>query len=141
MGAGIFIKITYLLLMFSCCGFALWRGGRPERISAAIILIASFATPLVENAVPYASPEYGILLVDSLALAGLLAVALSSNRYWPLFATAFHFLATIIHVLTIIDAQILPQAYANLQAFWAWPMLLALAFGTWREVSRIARRR
>ena len=122
-------QIVYLGALLLAVAVALWRGGWPERSAATAVLLASFASPLVESSL-FASPEYGILAVDLMLLGWLGALALFTDRFWPLWAAGFHLVGTIIHVARMVDPTVMPSAYAVGQVFWAYPVLLALASGT-----------
>ena len=122
------LQISYLVVLLSAVAVALWRGGWPERTAAVAVLAASFASPLVESSL-FASPEYGILAVDLLLIGWLGALALATDRFWPLWATGFHLVGTIIHVARMVDPTVVPPAYAMGQVFWSYPVLAALAWG------------
>ena len=122
------LQILYLGVLLLTVGVALWRGGWPERSAAVAVLLASFASPLVESNL-FASPEYGILAVDLMLLGWLGALALFTDRFWPLWATGFHLVGTIVHVARMVDPTVVPPAYAIGQVFWSYPVLAALASG------------
>jgi len=128
-------QLLFTVAIFGSCGIALWKGGWPERSGAIAIFAASTASPLVESSL-FASPEYGILAVDLMLLGWLGALALFSDRFWPLWAAGFHLVGTIIHVARMVDPSVMPSAYAIGQVFWAYPVLLALASGTLVEAPR-----
>lgn len=126
------LQISYLGVLLLTVAVALWRGGWPERTAAVAVLAASFASPFVESSL-FASPEYGILAVDLLLLGWLGALALATDRFWPLWATGFHLVGTIIHVARMVDPTVVPPAYATGQVFWSYPVLAALVWGTLAE--------
>jgi urea transporter len=131
------LPFVFLLALLTTCWFAVVYGGTSERWGAAIIFMGAIlslpAATLFGSR--WRSPEYGVLAVDVLALIALLALALRSNRFWPLWATSFQAIAVVTHLATMADHLILPRAYAIAQPFWGYPMLLALALGT-RAVKR-----
>jgi hypothetical protein len=122
------LQLLFTAAIFGTIGVALWKGGWPERSTAIALLCASLATPLVESSV-FSSPEYGILAVDLLLLGWLGALALGTDRFWPLWATGFHLVGTVIHVARMVDPTVVPNAYALGQVFWSYPVLAALASG------------
>jgi hypothetical protein len=131
------LPFVFLLALLTTCWFAVVFGGNSERCGAAIIFLGAIlslpAATLFGSR--WESPEYGVLAVDVLALIALLALALRSNRFWPLWVTSFQAIAVVTHLATMADHLILPRAYAIAQPFWGYPMLLALALGT-RSVNR-----
>ena len=126
------LQLLFTIAIFGTCGVALWKGAWPERSAAIAIFAASSASPFVESSL-FASPEYGILAVDLLLLGWLGALALATDRFWPLWATGFQLVGTIIHVARMVDPTVVPPAYATGQVFWSYPVLAALAWGTLAE--------
>lgn len=126
------IATLFTLLLFGTCSFAFLKGRTDERVAAGAMLVAAALSPFALSA-GFASPETGILGIDVALLALLLFIALKSDRYWPLWAAGFHIVGTTIHLATFVEVDIWPPAYANAQAFWAWPVLVALLVGTMAE--------
>ncbi len=128
-GAFIFIPVLAAVILY-----AFWRGGRDERIVAAICLAGTVATLLFVSplSLRYKGVEQGMALVDLAVLAGFVAVALQSRRFWPLWVAGLQLTTAFGHGLKIIDSDLLPQAYGAALQFWGYPILVILAFGTWR---------
>lgn len=82
----------------------------------------------------WAGVQVGIFVIDIVVLFALIHLTLRSERFWPMWATAFHLPAVIIHTVMMIAPQITPWAFATGTAFWAYPMLLALAIGSCEHV-------
>lgn len=78
--------------------------------------------------------QLGIFAIDVVAFVALIYLALNSDRFWPMWASAFQLLAVTIHVAMMVAPQIAPWAFATGAAFWAYPMLLALAIGSSEHV-------
>lgn len=130
------VRMTGFQIFFYCAlalsvGVAAVRGGRPEWIVAIACLLASIASPLLQQGL-FEQPEYGIMIVDVSLLVALGAVALTSNRFWPLWAMGFHIVGTTIHLARIVQPTVWPWAYAVAEVFWSYPVLLALLIGSWR---------
>jgi hypothetical protein len=104
-------QLISLAFLVVCCGVALWRGGRVERIAATAMILAWFATPLVQNVHQTLGPQSGVLIVDAMLLAVLTFQALTSDRWWPMVATAFQGVNAMVHLAAMIDTQIIPRAY------------------------------
>jgi hypothetical protein len=131
-----FFSITLVAVV----GYALWRGGGPERAVAGLLLAATAATILARPAGPlFNDVEIGVLLVDGALFLGLLAVAVRAERYWPLWMTALQGIAVAGHGAKAVNPNVIPFAYAVLLAFWAYPMLALLAVATWRHRQRLKR--
>jgi hypothetical protein len=133
--------LIFSALLFPICLYALWRGGRDERLVASLCLVGTLATMLAVSpvAVRYRGVEGGMALVDLGVLAGFVTVALTSQRFWPLWVAGFQLTTAFGHGLKAIDANLLPQAYGAALQFWAYPILIILAVGTWRRQRRLHR--
>jgi hypothetical protein len=133
--------IVFNVLLFGCWAFAWLRGGAPERIVASIVVVGSILTAFAATgpATRYTSVELGIFLVDVAALVGFLIVALRAERFWPLWVTALQAIGTAAHAMKLTDTHLIPWGYAFALAFWSYPMLLLIAWGTWNHQRRLAR--
>ena len=131
-------SIIFSAIFFPICLYALWRGGRDERIVAIICLGGVFATMLTVSPLTmrYVGFEEGLALVDLAVLAGFVTVALHSRRFWPLWVAGFQLTTTLGHGFKVLDSDLLPGAYGAALQFWAYPILAVLAIGTWREHHR-----
>ena len=84
---------------------------------------------------PWVRIEAGIFAIDIVALFALIYLTLKSDRFWPMWASAFQLLAVAIHTAVMIAPQVTPWAFATGAVFWAYPMLLALAIGSLEHVA------
>lgn len=123
---------VYYIFLFACCGYAILHGARSEYIGAAIMIIGSLSSLAVGSVLgtPWTGIEAEIFVIDITALIALIWLSLTSDRFWPIWATAFHLLAVTIHTAMMVAPQITPWAFATGSVFWAYPMLLALAIGS-----------
>ncbi len=134
------LRITIFLLLLVCtCAYALWRGGAPERITAAAMLGACIGSMLIRSDINhrFIDVEIGIFVIDLILMAVLLAVLLKADRGWPMLVGGLQLLTVGAHVVKLIDPEIIPVSYAVMLAAWSWPMVIALAAGTWRHQSRL----
>ena len=133
LGASIFLPLLIAVSLY-----ALWRGGNDERIVAITCLGGTFATLLTVSPITirYVGFEEGLALVDFAVLAGFVAVALRSRRYWPLWVAGFQLTTTLGHGFKALDSHLVPGAYGAALQFWGYPILVVLAIGTWREHRR-----
>jgi hypothetical protein len=131
--------VTYNLLLASCLVYALLRGGSPEKIGAAMMAVGSVTTIVVLSfvGVSITSVEYGVLLIDSVFLVALSALAIRADRYWPLWVTALQLLTVAAHVAKLIEPNMIFQAYIFLMVVWSYPQILLIALGTWRHQKRL----
>lgn len=122
--------------------YALLRGKRDEQHVGIIFVIGVVASELVLPPIHerYAGVETNLMLVDLAVFAGFLLVALRSDRFWPLWIAGLQLTAILGHILKMVDVHLFAQAYAAALFFWAYPMLLILAIGTWRSHRRAQQR-
>lgn len=120
--------------------YAVLRGGVPERLAGILLLLAAGLTRMffLASGAPYLSVEIGILLVDVVLLAALVALALRADRFWPIWLAALQALGTGAHLVKAIEPSVVSMAYAILVGFWSYPMIFILAAGTLRHRRRLA---
>lgn len=134
-------SIAYFTLVFLCGVYATLRGGAPERIGIAILAVGSVLTVVAVSAPAsrFGSLEVGIFAVDVAALLGFLVLALRAERIWPLWVTGLQVIGTTGHAIRLVDPHLIRWGYAFVLAFWSYPMLLLMAFGTWNHHRRVMR--
>ncbi len=132
-----FWAYVYYIFLFACCGFAIFRGARSEYFGAAIMIIGSLSSLAVGKVLGtlWTGMEAEIFVIDIFVLAAFVCLALISDRFWPIWATAFQLLAVFIHTAVMVVPEISPWAFATGAVFWAYPMLLALAIGSCEHIS------
>lgn len=129
---------TILLLTFS---YALWRGRSDERIAATVCLLASVATRFAISplSVRYTNIEFGLLVIDAAVLVAFIAIALRSQRFWPLWVAGLQLTNSMAHLMKVVEIDLMPRAYAAAAVFWSYPILLIIIIGTWRSHRRARR--
>lgn len=70
--------------------------------------------------------ESGVLMVDVMVLVALWGIALTSNRFWPYWVTAWQLIAVLVHLQMVFFANILPTAYGYVAMYLAFPMVLLM---------------
>jgi hypothetical protein len=120
----------WTLSMLLVSGFALWRGGRPERWVAVANVLAWILTPLAYRN-DLIDPQWGVFLVDVAFLVLLAALAMTTDRNWLLFAAAFQLLAVMTHIAIAVDRGVRTLAYFRGLVIWSYLVLGALAVGAW----------
>ena len=124
--------LLYNALLIGACGYAWLRGQRDERITAATCVAATVASFALVTELRFSGLEIGVLAVDLATLGVFVAVALRSERFWPLWVSGLQLTASISHLLKLVEPKLMPFAYAAAEAAWSYPILIILAIGTWR---------
>jgi len=119
--------------------YAFMRGSRDERLVGMICVIGAVATHVLISPLRhrFAGVEIPVMIVDLAVFGGFLLVALRSSRFWPLWVAGLQLTTMLGHVLKAIDLSLLPRAYGASLTFWAYPIVLILAVGTWRTHRRL----
>ena len=124
------LQITAIVLV----SIYAWRkGGKPERIGAGILCSLAAADPLYHAISPvestYVTTDGWHLALDSAALVAAIALALRSDRFWPLWFAAMQLISTAAHLLRALDYTMDPLAYAIMTRGPSYPMILCLLVG------------
>jgi hypothetical protein len=133
----------YWPLLTITCGYALFRGRKYERMTALICIVASVVSVLLRAPLHerYMGIEAGDLFVDLAVLAAFIAIALHSDRFWPLWVAGLQLTTSMAHFLRAIDPRLIPQAYAAAERFWSYPILIIVFVGAWRSHQRCRKAR
>jgi hypothetical protein len=114
------------------CTYAIRCGGAPERIAGWVILATVVADPLLHVVLQprFREVDPTHVIIDVARFAGLAAVALRANRYWPIWLSAFQLLALGAHLAKAMDLAIHPVIYGAMQAMWSYGILIGLIVAT-----------
>lgn len=125
--------IWFALLAFAVV-FALSRGGRPEKQTVAI-LVAMLLLDRAYHAVAGPSLYLGMdefhAFNDIWALAAMVTVALTANRFWPLWVASAQVIAVSAHFVRAEDLGLQPIIYAAMTSAPSWLQIVVLMMGTW----------
>lgn len=125
--------------------FALWAGGWPERIGAAVYALSVAATYLTllmhshilrTHSEMWLNLEAGVFIVDAVTFIIFVAIALRADRFWPLWVSAFLGIGLLGHLAKLMLPDTFWRAYAFVLAVWSYPILALIALGTflhWRR--------
>lgn len=130
--------ILFDLLLFGVCGYAFLRGRTDARIVAAVCIIANFASFALRGPAltSYGSMQWGVMTVDLLTLLAFTYVALTSDRFWPLWISGLQLTTSFGHIFKALESSLLPFAYAAALRFWSYPILIILGLAVWRSQRR-----
>ena len=129
----------FAVLLFLSSGYAIWRGGAPERIVGASMLVAYVATLFSHSdfAGRFTEVELGVLVIDAWLLMVLTYVTLKADRFLPIVVSGLHLATLGSHAVRMVDPSIISVTYAVLLSMWSYPMVVFLAVGTWRHQARL----
>lgn len=132
--------IFFNLWLLVICGYAVIRGGAPERLVAIFLAVAAATTFVVQRqaSLVFHEVEIDILLIDVALLIALAVVALRADRFWPLWMIGFHGLTLMVHAAKAYEPNLVPLIYGLAVGKLAYPMLAILAVATWRHRRRLA---
>lgn len=126
---------SLLLVVFV---IAFRRGRLDERTAAVVCLAASVVSFAIGRLLDasFDSVEHGLLLVDLVVLALFVAIALRSERYWPLWVAGLQLSTLLAHGFKAFDFALIPEVYAAAERFWSYPILLIILVAAWRSHRR-----
>lgn len=128
------LLLLYNVALLLCSVYASINGGRTGKIGAAIFISATVLSSAAALINPnWAGISWGLLAVDSGCLLALLILALTSDRYWPIWAMGFQTVAVATHFATLSAPDFVPKSYQALLSFWAIPILWVMVVGTRKD--------
>jgi hypothetical protein len=132
------IPLSNWILLIAVKANSFTNGRMDERLAAVICVAATVGTILVHSplSVRFSSVEVGVLIVDMLAFGAFTAIALRTDRFWPLWVAGLQLTTTMAHFLKAVDLNLMPQAYAAAARLWVYPIFLIIVIGTWRSSRR-----
>jgi hypothetical protein len=130
-----FFNVALSIIFIATCGIAFRWGGFDERLTACAFIANAILTNLVSEFDPnrYAHTATLQFYADVALLAMLLVLALRSDRFWPMWAAAFQLILILVHTGSGFQTGNFAWAYYAALIFWSFPLMLALAAGTWLE--------
>lgn len=136
------IHIAAFLISIACClTYSLKFGGSPEKAASLSLVAATFLTFLAIMFVPRLARFHGlapaVVVIDAALLLALTGIALLANRLWTIVLAGLQLSTVIVHLSKALYPALPTASYGIFAQFWAWPMLLTAASGTYRHRLRI----
>lgn len=134
MSVQLFLAVLFNTMLFVICGYALWRGGRPERIGAAINLLASALTTglRLADATYFAPAEVIVMAIDLAVAAGFYWLGIATIRFWPIWAAGFALADLFMSLVGGLLPGVPLFAYHTGLGIYAYLALGSLALATFR---------
>ena len=128
------ILLAFNSALLLCAAYASINGGRTGKAGAAVFIVATILSAAVARMNPnWAGTSLGLFAVDSGCLLALVMLALTSNRFWPIWALGFQIVAVATHLATLSVPDIVPKSFQALLSFWAIPILWVMVTGTHKD--------
>lgn len=102
------------------------------------MILAWIGSALSQNAHIVLGPQAMVTTIDTLLLLVLLAIALTSNRWWPLWACAFQGLTVVLAVAMVADPRVWSRAGFIAGGVFSYLTMLALFLGSLHRPSHKA---
>ncbi len=128
------LAFTFNTMLLLVCGYAAVRGGRPERVGAAVNLLASLVTTALRlrNAGYFAPAEILTLSIDAAVASSFFWLGITTVRFWPIWAAGFALANLFMSVCGALLPHVPLFAYHTGLGVYAYLALGALALGTRR---------
>jgi len=119
--------------------YALWAGGGPERVGAAVYALSVPIThlALLASNQHWRNLEIGVLIVDAVTFVIFIAIALRADRFWPIWVSALLGIALLGHLGRFVMPDTYWRAYAKVLAMWSYPILALMVLGTFLHRRRL----
>ncbi len=128
------LALLFNAVLIAVCGYAAIRGGRPERIGAAINLSATAISNFfrLKDAAHLAPADSVMMSIDLAVVGGFFCLAITTIRFWPIWAAGFALSSIFMSVLGALLPAVPLFAYRSQLGIYAYLALGALALGTYR---------
>lgn len=117
---------SFAVLMLVSCGYSVLAGGRDGRAAVAMLLSAALLTPMITG---FTHDRWVLAMVDTALFAGLIALAIRSNHYWPLWLAGLHGAAMAAQIVSHLNPELPGNIYHAVVAFWSIPMQVVIVVG------------
>jgi hypothetical protein len=121
----------WMVCMLATVALSLWRGAWPERTVAVGMFVGSISTALFQDKTHINAHQWADLAVDIAYLCLLAGVALRSNRWWPLWATAFQLINVVLYAARLADERVGALAPYRASVIWSYLILVTVVVGVW----------
>ena len=131
------ITLLYLAVCIACWTYAVRYGGKAAGIAfisfVAMTIGTIFATSQSTEFRTHPALWTGfnplLFVTDLLYFAALFWIAVSSNRYWPIWSAGFALLCVLTHFGPLIDPSSDSKIYRGLETFWQLPIMATMVIG------------
>ena len=129
-----------LLLMLATAVFAFWKGGQPERLGAAMIVVVWIGMMVAEALAYPTIPVTTYLVLDGLVTVGFLVVAVRYSSLWLGGAMICQAVSFGAHAMRLSDSTRIfshgGYVYILIMNLVSYLVLAILVGGTWATILR-----
>ncbi|WP_374573806.1 hypothetical protein [Phenylobacterium sp.] len=126
---GEIIWVGLWLLVFGVCGFALWKGGAPERLGAGLVLLVALGGALVNFLPSEGAQQVGHLAADGVLALGFLIFAVRYASLWLGGAMLFQAVQFSLHAFFFVLQRPHNTLYAIVNNIDLFGVLICLLAG------------
>lgn len=126
--------LLYYALLLLVVALAFWRGRLDEKWAACTCVVGTVLTAATSYALGDRWGDFDLFLfvVDAAVFLSFLFIALRSERFWPMWVAGLQLTATSVHLLKLINPELMRFVFGAALAFWSYPILALIAVGAWR---------
>lgn len=133
--------VAFNVALAGCLVLSIKAGGGPEKLAMLSQVFAGILTAISAHFLPhvvgFATLAGAVAAIDATLLVVLTSIALKANRLWTIVLAGLQFSTVLVHLSKAAYPALPAASYGIFAQFWAWPMLLATALGTWRHRTRV----
>lgn len=130
------IQALFYFYLLSTLAISSIFGETVERRSCLYLLISSIITHAIQANFPFPSYLYYIIPIDASIFTYSLYLALTRNRFWPIWFAGFLVVGMAASVSILVFRNLNPFIVFAASAFWSLPALACMAYGTYRDGQR-----
>lgn len=133
------IQLLFYFYLLSALGISSLYGENVERRFSIYLLGASMVTHAIQSHLSFPAYLYYLLLIDASILVYAVYLALTGDRFWPIWFAGFLAVGLAASVSILIFEDLNPFLVFAASAFWSLPALACMAYGTYRDGQRRAK--
>jgi len=126
------VVLVSLAICIAAIGYALSRGGPPERFAAKIVvvwLLTDVGYHLIFGPSGFIVVDPAHIVIDGAELVAITWLALRANRVWPVWAAAAQLMTFSGHLVALIEPGGINRAYWAMTQLPPYIQLFALVCG------------
>lgn len=129
------LRVAIFYSLLTAVNLLAWRRGRQEeRLAAATCVVGTLLTVAVSEEVArrFGDFNFAAFVIDLVVLLVFLGIALRSRRFWPMWVAGLQLVTTTVHLIRLLNDELLSIVFGTALAVWSYPILLLIGIGAWR---------